>query len=1135
MKANIRDHIEQLDLRSGGAIISDKNRINTIDSPMLVIGLGGTGIDALLRVKHSVSRKFKLEKDSMKPHNIEYLAFETNKTDLEKNYKGTRLDEHKEFVDLSNADIGTHLKNRKTMPAFINEWLNPELTNIEGVKGASGNRQAGRLLLFTKAHKVINVLQKKIESLKTGTSDKLIVFVLGGLSGGTGSGTFLDIPYIIQQIVETNDNGGSHDRLEIFGYMFTPDVNLARVGGGIQAERIKKNGYAALKELDFWMSISDRKDFFTQQYTNTFKVHSDLPPYTFCHLISATNEAGKLLNNAYDYSLNVAAENITNFMANEEKSAGQDFAIHDYISNAPQLVKDIHKDYQANYNYAIVGAASANLPIEEITSYVAYEVFNRMDKMFRNTPTKEEIKQFVHKTLRFDLSSLERELNTGLGEPIPGFAENNESSVLKKGAVRVDETLEREYLAGAKAKYDATARDYPEKLEKLVKKALTDIFINPKFGPFYTSRLIVNNTGESTLSYIEEMEDDLQIEIDKVSRAIKSDENGVNRAFAIFVNKKSFLFLDDKKEKENFVNASKKLYKNKARLEALYVIQGLYGELRSILREQAHNIYNVIVEVLEGLNRIFKENASILTEGNEETDSSGNKTYYWNIIEIPEMVKTIKRIMNNQSDQEIITSFTEKLLKDMNRWTLDEELDINSSIAEFLDNSFGQIINEEMENFLKMIFGEERQLDKYINEMIAPRLANDAVPVFNMRNRGNEFPSHSIISIPKGSNLIEKGIKEYTKNDQNENAKTSVHQSDLKNRIFWLNIKNGVPLYLYNQLINFEEAYERSVKHDDFPGRHLCQSEKENWLYLPSPIPEESWGDRHQNERVKSQNDKNKKLFDLALEYGVVFDKGEGENPRYGYNFLKDFTEEASAVQDGITHEDDYELLKEQYNKLLLYKNRLTSAPEYLEEKRNIHNSSSLQIAKINFARLGPKILNRISEEIGKFEPLMEALRELESKIANMEKAQRDIEEERAKVRELSTLLLEALYTNTIVKKGALYQFDKEAEEDAWEPFANIMQVSKYIEFEIYHNLRKLDDRKMDQLTRKVKKRSEAILEDYGLLTEKLTKLGEEFEKTKLELDHSRDEMNNGEKIYIFYQEMLNKVKEILNALKVVN
>lgn len=183
MKAVVREHIQQLDVSLGGGIVSDKIRVDTIDNPMLVIGIGGTGIDALLRLKYQVNRRFKLPVDPLskkrkeKPDNIEFIAFETNEHDRNKKYKGIGLDPVTEFVLLSNPEIGGVLQNRSILEPYITDWLSPELTITDGISGASGVRQAGRLLLFTKITQVVQTIEKKIKMLSEGTNKKLMVFL----------------------------------------------------------------------------------------------------------------------------------------------------------------------------------------------------------------------------------------------------------------------------------------------------------------------------------------------------------------------------------------------------------------------------------------------------------------------------------------------------------------------------------------------------------------------------------------------------------------------------------------------------------------------------------------------------------------------------------------------------------------------------------------------------------------------------------------------------------------------------------------------------------------------------------------------------------------------------------------------
>jgi hypothetical protein len=98
------------------------------------------------------------------------------------------------------------------------------------------------------------------------------------------------------------------DKVNLLGYLFTPDVNLANKSLTEHSrEYIKKNGYAAMKELDYWMNVDERNERFKQQYAGILNVNSPMPPFNLAHLISATNLEGKLLENAYDYCMNVTA------------------------------------------------------------------------------------------------------------------------------------------------------------------------------------------------------------------------------------------------------------------------------------------------------------------------------------------------------------------------------------------------------------------------------------------------------------------------------------------------------------------------------------------------------------------------------------------------------------------------------------------------------------------------------------------------------------------------------------------------------------------------------------------------------------------------------------------------------------
>ncbi|MBC8080949.1 MAG: tubulin-like doman-containing protein, partial [Gorillibacterium sp.] len=758
MKAVVREHIQQLDVTLGGGIISDKIRVDTIDNPMLVIGLGGTGIDALLRLKYQINRRFRLPSDPLskkkreKPDNIEYIGFETNEGEIQKKYKGIGLDPLTEFVLLSNTEIGSLLQNRRVLEPYITDWLSPELLVSDGVGGASGNRQTGRLLLFTKIVQVVQTIEKKIKMLTEGTNKKLMVFLLTGLSGGTGSGGFLDIAYIVRALMEREYADAGVDKVSMLGYLFMPDVNLANKSlTDHTREYIKKNGYAALKELDYWMNADERNERFKQRYGNILTVNSPLPPFNLAHLISATNLDGKLLENAYDYCMNVTAENITNFMASEEKQSGEDFAIHDYISNIRSNINQMAKPYAANYQYNIIGASSAVLPIEEMTTYLAYRLFKKMESMFKASPSREDAETLAGK-LGIDLDSIHREFLKRVPEPIPGYQNSERLSyqnVIKQQVVNIDTELEQNFLSRAREEYIKARRQLPGELLEKFTEQVRRLFLNPEQGPFYANKIIYTTSGPSLLSiiraYIESLKESLFRIPQDIEAAAETAEQKLGDARDAFISK-------DKK-KELYIDAKIQeyyLYSDRDRMEQMV---DFYEDLYRSFNEQNSRIYEVFTELLQSLNVIFEKNGDILARGDENLDHKGNRTYYWNVVNVPDVEKVIGRIMDEKNVQDLIRDFTTELLDKSGSWIKDSEVDVVGSISEFMTDQFGDLITKSMEEFLLIKYGRDESIENIMEKIIAKRLNEEAVPVFHMSNSSGSFhfPSYGFVSVPLGA------------------------------------------------------------------------------------------------------------------------------------------------------------------------------------------------------------------------------------------------------------------------------------------------------------------------------------------------------------------------------------------------
>ena len=1129
MKPIVREHIQQLDVSLGGGIVSDKIRVDTIDNPILIIGLGGTGIDALLRLKYQINRRFKLPQDPIskkkreKPDNVEFLALETNEQDRNKKYRGIGLDPLNEFVLLSNAEIGGLLQNRSILEPYITEWLSPELSITDGMNGAAGVRQAGRLLLFTKINQVVQAIDKKIKTLSVGTNKKLMVFLLSGLSGGTGSGCFLDISYIVRGIIERDYGSAGIDRVNTLGYLFTPDVNLANKSLSEHTrEYIKKNGYAALKELDYWMNVDSRGERFRQKYGNILTVNSPLPPFNLCHLISATNTEGKLLENAYDYCMNVTAENITNFMASEEKQSGEEFAIHDYISNIRTNIAQMNRTYPANYEYNIIGASSAVLPIEEMTTYLGYRLFQKMEKMFHKAPTQEEVEKFARK-LGVDLDTLVKTFESRVPEPLPGY-ENSErlsyNNVVKLQVVNMDTELEQTFLARAREEYIKAKKQLPGEIAGSFTDQIRRMFLHPEQGPFYVSRLIYTEKGfcllKMLLSYIETLRENLL----RLPRDIEAAQDQANERLG---DAKSAFISKDKK-KNMYIEAKIQEYWLHADVERTEQMIEFYEDLYQLLNQENNRIYGVFTEILNALNSIFEKNGDILINGEEQADHKGNRTYYWNIVSVPDISKVISNIMDQKEVDDLIRDFSLELLDHSNQWIKEQELDIVSSISDFLSDKFGDLITQSMEEFLIMKFGNDESIDKFVERQIASKLDDEAVPVFHLSNSsGNlHFPKWGFVSVPVKAPSILKGIRNYQNNAVGKSNFT-VKESEVKNRIFWLNTHNGVPLFVYTPLKVYEESYERTILDKEGIGRHLVQTDKANWTYLPSPIPEQSWGDTYRNERVEQYNARVRAEFDLGLKHNAVVAKSMDDNTsnRYSVVFTKPF-----RLQDMLK---DYDLqlqaakpnLGEVKRAYLELKRLLEEGLEQVGTK-DIFGSINENLARENLIR-SPELIAHLREELAKYEAIRAQAEQFEQLLSQHQ------DEEK-----WQDHFIEALYTGTICKKGALYVYDRDEEEEAWEPFANLMKSRDYVEFEVYEHFRSLDEKLRGTLLRKSARRAAEMTatEDVAPLLAKLDELYAVFLEARERLEYEKIELANGEDTYQFYKQLTTKLNAIRRKLK---
>jgi len=225
----------------------------------LYIGLGGTGIKALLKTK-----KMFIDNYGEVPPMIQFLGFDTDKGVYEKKEK--QVTDEVYLTKAEQCDIsvpGSPIDYYNSNTRELNWLQSPNDKMIRNLdKGAGQVRTNGRLAFVYNVKNIetsIDTAYSKASSYQIvdnptyapadGNVEIHIIFSIGG---GTGCGTFLDVAYLIRKMYGKSVN--------LFGYAVLPKVFREMVPTGPAMMRVMPNAYGALQDLDYLMHLSQKDE-----------------------------------------------------------------------------------------------------------------------------------------------------------------------------------------------------------------------------------------------------------------------------------------------------------------------------------------------------------------------------------------------------------------------------------------------------------------------------------------------------------------------------------------------------------------------------------------------------------------------------------------------------------------------------------------------------------------------------------------------------------------------------------------------------------------------------------------------------------------------------------------------------------
>ena len=923
-KQSILDQVSRMNISAGGnAIRYQPVKVAKANKPLLVIGLGGIGLRIGRRIKDMFIERFLPATipipglDDRLPSFTRFLAVDTDRYDMNTlGYQGS------ERCDIGDPNIASKLapQYREILPSYITDWLNPNIVSkgSNGVDGAQGVRQIGRFHLFTNINKIIESISVALNQVMPGQGD-IQVIIVAGLAGGTGAGTFMDMPYLVRHVAGSL---ALSLRVKITGILVTPDVfaSLDGTTAGIK----RANGYAGLKELDYWMEKVDRRASFEQQYTPTVKVKWDCPPYDDCILLSGKNVSGgapadprTILN---DTLPGVVAEYITNMFADETRDqnllmdASKDFGFSysSYRSNVRANLAPQPKKFDVSRRYTVIGASNGQIPLQDMILTEAVFMFNKLKEYYDVLKTPDlyagnEYTDFVQRIVGNCATELLAPIN-----------------IKSPRDVAITQIRNSDHLAPHNPDIDATVKNFfdslesrsmgPEAIEmidervRMLEQELVAMFVDPEKGPYYASRYIdatpgkyesVDGVFEVVMPHCFNLKQTLEgLRAAALARRNQS-HNDYDHQQKLATNEYQEIRTNLIPPMQNgpiarrYYTACESVNMNKREYWRQDVLYRLYSAMIDKLDEISTQIFKPLCKTILELTKVFKDIEAYMNTHAFKLDHKHYcidivdldvlihhfKEQYMSPAKINDMIETLFRDMMRpytydpaREKYEVVDSKERWLVSDPHHASTTVIVNVRDNLQRVLNDFFRPFNSNTLLGFWKLQYPQSINPDGSLNlaaivSTMGPAMTSVAAPMFLpdpvhfLGSANADILASEYVTIPQNAIGLTAALGTHSLRQVRENA--------LTDRIFWLRSLDGVSLYHYGGLQTCEADYVRCAMQGRHPGVHLWEN-KINWKSLPNPLPRAARPENYRNDIQQAADQEMIKRIDTLMNAGKI-------------------------------------------------------------------------------------------------------------------------------------------------------------------------------------------------------------------------------------------------------------------------
>jgi len=915
-----KKQLDELGINSFGVIQREGGFDAARSSRVLVIGLGGMGLKTLRRLKKEMMDRV----GKIDGNYLQLLSVDTDKRDREQAINESILSES-EIPHLDNSNLsGTLAAPASQRPECINEILPEGFAQSLTGQGANQVRLAGRLTFFelNLFNSIWNVIEEAIQKLNNFAQSTLDVHIVAGIGGGSGSGMVVDMPYLVRAIV--HNLGLPSSRLRMFGHVYLPNsyTGIANKDSAI------RNGYAALKEIDYYMNIESIGESYDVLYPNNNRCNngrfsSKENIFKMCTLIGGKIAAPILIKDPQKKAIAVCVDDLINqctTKVNGNLASGGTGNISDFFddqsfqvnsANALDVVManpNLNFPGNGNYCYNMIGSTSVVFPSDKIINHMLGELSSKADDVLKANAaslTQKDIDDFENRIAKpYEIINA---LVDAASLRIDGVL--NDGQIVWNIGTLMDRTLTDllEIIINEAVNSFDKNNDFMTKARGAINTKATEIFKNPKKGPYYLRELLTCRTGNGgKVGYFEKManyysavmklagvaaEEERQFTAQMKERAERMQHFGhFHRNLPAYKEDLKKVYLEKLKKK-----LCDKL------MQEYYDSGDASGQKKiNSLKYTLEQNFLTAVDVVEMINAKMIENGTI-AKNDLENPNPDDPTSIFNITDsvFEDLKATIrgtvaKKLENLGPDAALnyIAALTAEMMEHRDAWKLSDTQilagtsECAAAFRDFIKNypPLGDIVNRSMLDYFEAAYGYKTEAEKArVVDALVNHIKYYSAPMCNVWQP--PFFDFSLVEPLCYSYLVlPDALRNGFNGDWGRRFQDAFKMNVTTKNIFWspdqdaaygYTLYSKMPIWIHQDLVEYEKKYADL----NMPGIHVNEnavSQKPSYKDYPSLMLQSQWyradlGGSHYNfQPEQDMMEKVTKTVRFAIRHGIM-------------------------------------------------------------------------------------------------------------------------------------------------------------------------------------------------------------------------------------------------------------------------